>query len=118
MSAELIRRGERRLENWARWSLAWTAGLSFPRECSFAKLYRPDAGDVWEGHDEVRPNVDEDDAEAVEAFVRRLDGLERRVVKVCYLGGDAPITACAKLAVSRQRLQELLDSIAEACARW
>lgn len=117
LASDLIRRGEKRLENWARWSLQWTAGLSFPRECSFARLYRPDAGDVWES-DDPKPTVDEDDAEAVEQFVRRLEGLERRVVRVCYLGGDAPIIACSKLGVSRLHLQDMLDAIATACARW
>lgn len=117
---DLVRRGERRLENWARWSLAWTAGLWYPRQCNFARLYRPDAGDVWDGIEEgeVRVPVDEDDAEHVEQFVRRLRGLRLRVVRVCYLGGDDPTVACAKLVLSRTALQELLDDIARDCARW
>lgn len=113
--ASAVARGEERLENWANWALAFSPGLGYPQRTTFARLYKPDAGDVWEGiePDEVQPVIDEDDAVRVEAFVRALDGMRKRVVRVHYLGKVNTTVGAKRVGLSRQQYTAVLDDIAK-----
>lgn len=116
----LSRRGERLLENWGRWAREHDAALGYPKGAPWARLYRPDAGDVWEGPAEgaEAARVSEDDAVTTEAFVLHLGHLHRLCVRSVFLKQDAPIVTCAKLGMGRPVLDELLYVLQEDCARW
>jgi len=115
MSSAKIERGQERFENWANWSLAHSSKTGYPKACAFARMYRSDAGDTWEGiePDESRPAVDEDDADLVELFVRRLPLSNRRCVLAFYIAREAPVVSARRFGLSRQRFYALLDEAAE-----
>lgn len=113
-----LSRGEERLENWAVWALSFSSRLDYPRAAPWARLYKPDAGDIWEGiePDDVKPPVDEDDAAAMEAFVRSLAAMEKRVVRVHYLGKLNSTMGAKRVGLSRPQYMALLDLIARRAA--
>lgn len=117
MGQREITLGQERLENWANWSLAHSVKTGFPKACAFARMYRPDAGDTWEGiePDESRPAADEDDAQLVEVFVRRLPLANRRCVLAFYIGRESPVVSARRFGLSRQRFYALLDEAAQWC---
>ena len=114
VSPYAVERGQARLENWAEWSLAYGIGTGYPKQCAFARLYQPGAGDVWDGLDdgECRSSVDSDDAERVERFVRELQQPHRSVVKSFYLGTNPPFLMAQRFRMSLARYHELVDEAA------
>lgn len=80
-------------------------------------MYRPDAGDTWEGiePDETRAPIDDADAERVERFVRRLPLANRQCVLAFYIAREAVVTAHKRFGLSRQRFYALLDEAAAWC---
>ena len=109
--------GQQRLENWANWSLSGNARTGYPKASAFARMYRPDAGDTWEGiePDETRAPIDDADAERVERFVRRLPLANRQCVLAFYIAREAVVTAHKRFGLSRQRFYALLDEAAAWC---
>lgn len=116
--AGALTRGEERLDNWANWALSFSAQLGYPQKVPYARLYRPDAGDTWEGiePDELRPVIDEDDAAAIELFVRSLPAMEKRVVRVHYLGKLNSTMGARRVGLARMQYVALLDLIAKRAA--
>ena len=117
MGTRELDRGHGRLRNWADWALAYSARTGYPQASAFARLYRPEAGDVWDGiePDEARAVADESDAEQVERFVRRLPLANRRVVMSFYIGRESPVVAARRFGHSRERFYILLDEAAAWC---
>lgn len=113
-----LARGEERLENWANWALANNDVLDYPRAAPWARLYKPDAGDVWAGiePDQVTPPIDDDDAAVIELFVRALGAMEKRAVRVHYLGKLNSTMGAKRVGLSRQQYVGLLDLIARRAA--
>lgn len=111
-----LSRGEERLENWANWSLSFSSRLDYPRAAPWARLYKPDAGDIWEGieADQVKAPVDEDDAALIEAFVRTLSAMHKTAVRAHYLGKLNSTMGAKRVGLSRMQYVALLDQV----ARW
>jgi len=109
-----IERGQARFENWAEWALSSGIGVGYPKQSAFARLYQPEAGDVWDGLSdaECKANVDSDDAERVERFVRELGQPHRSVVKSFYLGMAPPFMAAQKFGLKLRQYYEVLDEAA------
>ncbi len=111
-----LTRGEERLENWANWSLSFSSRLDYPQAAPWARLYKPDAGDIWEGieADQVKAPVDEDDAAVMEAFVRALSAMHKSAVRAHYLGTMKSTMGAKRVGLSRMQYVALLDQV----ARW
>lgn len=119
MGTREVDRGHGRLRNWADWALAYSSRTGYPQASAFARLYRPEAGDVFDGiePDETRTVADEPDAEEVERFVRRLPLANRRVVMSFYIGRESPVVAARRFGHSRERFYALLDEAAAWCGQ-
>lgn len=84
-----------RLENWSRWATArsWGGGADSMTGAVCERMRKAALGNVWSGH-EVRDQLDERDAWAIQCAMADITLQQRMILHWCYIEQARPEVVC------------------------